>query len=72
MGNLENFVQNLMGFLFFCLYVFTMLYVASFSGPAQLSVACPLLRTASNRKLGGAWEQGHGLAYSPKCVLYKE
>ena len=34
--------------------------VASFPGPAQLSVTCsnPLFHIASDRKLGGAWERG--------------
>ena len=37
--------------------------VASFPGPTQLSVACStdkLYRTASDGKLGGAWERGYG------------
>ena len=34
--------------------------VASFPGPAQLSVAIStLFRTASDEKLGGAWERGY-------------
>ena len=32
--------------------------IASFPGPAQLSVADTLFRTASDGKLGGAWERG--------------
>ena len=32
------------------------MYVASFPGPAQLSVACS---TTSDGKLGGAWERGY-------------
>ena len=35
------------------------LSLASFPGPAQLSVAITLFRTASEEKLGGAWERGY-------------
>ena len=34
--------------------------VALFPGSAQLSVACSSDRTASDGKLGGAWERGYG------------
>jgi len=35
--------------------------IASFPGPAQLSVACSIASdgTATNGKLGGAWERGY-------------
>ena len=64
--SLESF--PLYGMKFCCSAVWRSMYeVASFSGPAQLSVACSTSSdgklgeacTASDRKLGGAWERGY-------------
>ena len=46
-------------------YIVTVDVLASFPGPTQLSVT---ISTASNGKLGGAWERGIEMKVHQPCI----